>query len=395
MRLLKYLLPLFLINQQFDLFSQQFKIGEYKKTTVDTLSKKVEVKGDKFKIKEYKIKKTTKEETKETVKTESKLEKPKTLKFSFVSTLGKIDVEYNKEKDDYIIYNDIPDPTKREACFILSFRDFINEMYSGNLERKIMEIQNIIDESVEGLIIARNIGYGFRELGHMVAVNILAGGLSGKENKKFLQQIGSNFVAGIVNDIATYYKISSNTLEGKIIAEIIKVCSSLYLSRDKISDKKQAIVEDMRASLYAEVAMAKKMLDKAYEHYKNALKTNDYREWREAYYNFRDASVRARSVLAGWVYLEEENFSDQIANAFGEIVGSFIKKNLGEKEKSWLEFFDALQSFSQVFSDPIEERKRDIETIFKSTYVGEAIKLIQREAKDAETIFWKVDRYMQ
>ncbi len=283
-----------------------------------------------------------------------------------------------------------------EAKFVIAFEEFIKKNYGSksNFINKIDEEIKAINNSVENIIYSLNYAKAIRELGHMAAVNIYSGGLSGEENKAFLQKIATNFVAGIVYDLSQYYGFTSERLEDKIICDIIKTASGLFLSRTIYSNEEYSkkIAEDVMAGFYSEIALGIELMKES----KNYINSDNFEELQNAYDRFKYGYVSAWSSLKGLAYLAEKRYDEEISNAFSEIVGSYIKKEIikrgGGGLFGLLELGEALSSLtSHQLSD--EEKSSIIKRAFQQSVSGEALRRVRRSAENTSKIFWYVDMY--
>jgi len=342
---------------------QKFRIKKYLEsrdtTKAEQQEKEIEKKYKKFSIKKY-LKKTEKKKA-----LERSLEGQAGFSnFTFASSDGKIyTVNFSIDEENYQIFVEsekfVPPYVIDEAKFVIAFNEFIKENF-GNRQGFVKSIDDLIesiDNGVEAIIGASAFGNAIRELGEMAAINIYYGGLGGQENKAFLQKIAANYVANIAYDISTYYGFSATDIGGKVVSEIIKTASSLFLTRKLYSDDDvtQAIVEDVEAGFFAQIAMGKRMLKEATEILNEG---NDYETLRDAYEKYRIGKIHALSALKGLKYLEEENFANQIAEAIGSIIGSYIEREIEESlSGGWKEAWDFLKSVNYELSED-EKRKK-------------------------------------
>jgi len=390
-----------------------FSVKELEKKE-DTTKTKIETETKIEKVENFSIKNLEKEKRNigEEVKKEGlgSLEKIAGKVFSFTSS-DRNNYSFNyiiDENGEVEILNTSPNTPPYaidEAKFLIAFEKFINDVYGSKqgfingIDREI----NAVNSNVEEIISSLRFAQAIRELGHMAAVNIYYGGLSGEANKIFLQKIATNYVAGVIHDMAQYYRFTSETLEGKIMSDIIKTVSGLFLSRNIKSneDYSEKITQDVIAGFYAEIALGLSLMKEA----KGYIYSNNFEDLQKAYDRFKYGYVSAWASIEGFKYLANLEIDKKISDAFSEIVGSFIVKEIKRKEEKssgggglWetLEKISEIsRALEQLTSYPLSDAQKSqiITNALKQQYAGEAFRRAQRKAQNLSKIFWNVEKY--
>ncbi len=287
--------------------------------------------------------------------------------------------------------------------FGVAFDDFIKTEYGSYSSAKstLEDMISYFDDKAEELIVKANLADALLEAGAAIAYDIYSGGLPSDIRWKIAKSIGMDFFLSTVRDIITYHGISSGTLEGKIVAELVQVAASHYLARYSIPDKKAALVEDTRLGFYAQLALAKRLAMQAINNLERLSNGEvlDVGEMQETFYAMSEAMARGYGAIAGWAYLEDENFSDKVSQAIGTIVGSYIMKEV-EKSSGGNDIFSVLKTIAEVsdfvdkVTDSPDRRIKEIKRLFEESYIGEALKKMQREASRQYGKFGSVLRYV-
>jgi hypothetical protein len=323
------------------------------------------------------------------------------IPFSFISSdKNNYNVYYNIDSSGINVSLENPNAPPfviDEAKFCIAFDKWIKDVYGSreNFASRIDVIINDVDDKVENIMASLRFAQAIKELGNMAAVNIYYGGLSGKENKKFLEKIATNYVAGVIYDIAEYYGFSANDLSGRVLADIIKTATGIFLTRSVYSNENPSdkLFQSTMAGFFSQISLGKRLMQEAKEH----CLGNDYNSIEKAYDNFKYGFVSAYAALEGFAYLANEEYNNRVSQAFSSIVGAYIGKELRKsRELSELEkIANIFESLNQLFATELSDGEKAslMKKAFQQGIVGEAARRTERAAKNLQKNFWFVDMY--